>query len=178
MSWQDKVAGGSPRANTPWPLPGQYLVDIEVVKYISGFKGESFVIEQKVVESNVVDRPKGLVMADVYNFKHDAAQDDVLTFLMQALGNVDKDKITKQVIDAVVAEGNPLRNTRLKVMAYNKKTKAGKDFTVVKYEFVAKAAQVGEQSDIGLAAFNASIAAAPTTEAPPAAVPVDDDIPF
>jgi hypothetical protein len=133
-------------------LPGDYVVDIQAIKFFTNRKGQdTFVIEAKVVESTNEKREPGCVPSQVIVFR-----EDILSTIM---GNIKQfvgalleikdpdayeempdlripgdtveaatDRFWEQAIESLVSDAQPAKNMRIHLNVTNIKTKAEKDF--------------------------------------------------
>lgn len=114
--------------------PGVFLAEIQKVKQGETRKKEGFfVVEMKVLESSSLkEHPIGTPMSWMVMMKHDAALGNIKHFLNVA-GEIPLEEITKQDGEDAVSEANPFGGLKIRVVAVNIKTRAGKDFTKVTF---------------------------------------------
>lgn len=153
----DNLDKASVFENSKYFQPGRYIVEIKACKFISGYKGNSFVIES-VVKAAISDAPEapkvGELAAQVWNAdgdKRDIARNTWLGFLCAAYGVKHTDYSGddwKRISEAVIEE-NKLAGTLLLVEVFMKKTRSGGDFTQHAWRGVPTAEQL---SEFGLAA--------------------------
>lgn len=126
---ENVVASGK----TPYVEPGMYKVRVEACKNVDGHRGNFFIVEMEVLESSNPERMPGSIMS--WSVKLDKA------YLATALGDV-KAFVQAATMDASVSEDdileacspeNPLKGSILRINAFNTKTKAGKDYTKLRW---------------------------------------------
>lgn len=111
--------------------PGVFKARILAVKALKDRKGVgTFVVECELLESSEEALPVGTIASWVVKLDKEPALGNIKAFAAAASGVTAKD-VTAKAIELIVSEGNPLRDTVLKVSAQNIKTKAGGDFTKV-----------------------------------------------
>lgn len=119
--------------------PGLYIVQINAVKYIdSGYKGDAFVIEAKVLASKKTKENEplapGATAAQVWRAsgdKKEIARGTWIGFLCAVFGikQVDWDDARWKKVSADVIDNNALKGTELGLEVFTTTTKAGGDFT-------------------------------------------------
>jgi len=137
MSIFDNLDQATVFENSVYFQPGTYIVEINACKFVQGYKGESFVIESKVlgVNSDESDAPKvGQIAAQVWNASGDKREIARATWLgfLCAVFQVKKEDYNGEQwknISAEVIDDNKLKGMKLFVSVFMKKTKAGGDFT-------------------------------------------------
>jgi hypothetical protein len=138
----DNLDQASVFENSKWFQPGRYIVEIQQCKFISsGFHGDSFVIEAKVlgVISTHPDAPQpGELCAQVWNAsgeKRDIARGTWLGFLCAIYGAKPADYSGEQwkAISAAVIDDNKLKGQWVYLEVFMKKTQKGNDFTQHKW---------------------------------------------
>lgn len=146
--------------------PGLYLVDIQRVKQAkTRMNRPFFVAEMKIVEaSDVKEFPVGTDASWMVMLDHDAALGNIKHFISVASGTK-LDEITEQDAEDAVSEQNPLAGIRLRVMAVNVKTRAGKDFTRVKFMSASTSAAEAAAAHAKDVAAAAAAAGAPAPAA-------------
>jgi hypothetical protein len=129
----------------PYPLPGKYAVDIARCKEGKNRKGvDFFVAELLIVESNNPERKPGTHMDYYVGLDKDPALGNIADFMRVGLSAFAMQKhntpiepkdvqLDKATADKVTGEENMLIGVRINAEAYNKPTKAGNDFTRVKW---------------------------------------------
>ncbi len=150
MSWEDQIATSDAQGSrSPWIQQGVYVADIYALKQIKDRKEKTRVfVDLLIQESTNPEFPKGMVVTDGYNITdHDPAPGAVNALLLTLTS---KEKLTPAEVKEAFSDENPLRGFRVKVRAFNKKTKSGGDFVRTEYERVATARQVAENPRIGL----------------------------
>jgi hypothetical protein len=111
--------------------PGVYKARILAVKALKDRKGVgTFVVECELLESSEPMLPAGTIASWVVKLDKEPALGNIKSFAAAANGVQPKD-VTAKAIELIVSEGNPLKDTILKVSAQNIKTKSGSDFTKV-----------------------------------------------
>lgn len=127
--------------------PGLYVAKINRVKLGETRKKEDFfVVECEIVESDSDERKPGSTVSWMVMFKHDAALGNIADFIRAGLWayavqneqepaaeDFNDIEIDEESADEVTSEDNPFAGLLMKVEATNIKTRAGKDFTVVKW---------------------------------------------
>lgn len=115
-------------------LPGKYLAQVSAIKEVNSIGGDDFmVIELDIFESNNDERKPGDSMSQMYNFRHLSTAGNVRGMLMAMFQTEEKEDIDGEVAKEVLHEEQPLRGLVMKLDAFNKPTRAGNDFTVVKW---------------------------------------------
>lgn len=116
--------------------PGLHYAEIQKCKSDKTRGGRPFfVVEMKVLESSTPDKfPVGtnfswMVMLDK---NKESALGNIKHFISVA-GSLPEKEVTEKDADEAVAEANPLMGVKLRLSAVNQKTKAGGDFTKVKF---------------------------------------------
>jgi len=114
--------------------PGLYLAEIARVKQAKTRNGRPFfVVELKVLESsNIKEHPVATDMSWMVMLDQDAALGNIKHFLSVA-GEIPLGEVKESDAEEAVAEDNPLGGVKVRLMAVNIKTKAGKDFTKVRF---------------------------------------------
>jgi hypothetical protein len=133
------LSKATPFTQSKYFQPGSYVVEIQAVKYNEGgYRGDSFVIETKVLASKHTedsDAPKpGDIAAHVWRAdgeKRDIARNTWMAFLEAIFGVKTADKTDEEwsAISAQVIDDNALKGEPVLLEVFNKKTKAGGDFT-------------------------------------------------
>ena len=148
MGWADKVAGSDVTGGGVYFKNGNYpvlFIDKAIMKESRKGK-ELFIVEFKILVSEVEERPAGGSVSQVYNMTdHDAAPGNVKGFIGAAQNDSDfadaklenmTDKEKKAFIEAiqmVVSDDNPLHGRLVRAEANTILTEAGNDFTLVKF---------------------------------------------
>lgn len=119
---------------------GVYRLQIEAVKAIlTRQKKQAFVVEVKVLESNNPERAAGSLCTYMVTMDKEPALGNVKQFLETIMKpeQLDFSKLSEEQCDAVCegvcAEKNPLRGRIVRASCVDIKTKAGRDFTKVKF---------------------------------------------
>jgi hypothetical protein len=122
-------------------LPGIYKVRIlKCITLKSRKREDLFIVECEVIESDVPERKPGSKASWIVNFKQDAALGNIKGFIAAATG-IDpgdtarvNEEVTLDVCEYAVSDENPLAGSVLGLVAVNKKTRAGTDFTLHMWE--------------------------------------------
>lgn len=124
--------------NSAFFQKGKYLVEILACKFIQGYKGDSFVIETKVVQVNS-DHPEapqpGSIAAQVWNATGDKREIARSTWLgfMCAVFDKKKDDLPGEKwkeLSAKVIDENALKGKQMALDVFIKKVQStGNDFT-------------------------------------------------
>ncbi len=140
--------------------PGVYpKLWIEALKMIktSTDGHDMFVAEIHILESNVPERPKGSEVSWVANLtKHKSAAGNVKQFLCDIAGLESVDDIDAAGARLAVSSDNPFNGTVVMASATNVKTRAGGDFTQVKFTRLdddAQEAAIALHTELGFSAF-------------------------
>jgi hypothetical protein len=120
--------------------PGLYVVEVSKVKEgrmrapkNTGF----FVAEMKVLETSEPKlHPVGSTMAWMATADKDAFLGNVKHFV-SAAGNMGLEEVDVEMMKMAVSEENPLAGIVMRAEAVNVKTKADKDFTRVRFTWIA-----------------------------------------
>lgn len=127
----DGIEGARVSEGGVYLKPGVFKARIMAVKALKDRKGVgTFVVECELIESSNDDLPKGTIASWVVKLDKEPALGNIKAFAAAATG-VSAKEVTAKAIELIVSEGNPLRDTVLKISAQNIKTKAGSDFTKV-----------------------------------------------
>ncbi len=114
-------------------LPGVYQFRVDACKHIKIRSGaEAFVVELTVLESNNPERAVGSQCSWMVTLDKEPALGNVKQFVTAATEFPDS-AINEEAILLIVGEKNPLKGTILRCSANVIKTKAGRDFTKVKW---------------------------------------------
>jgi len=141
--------------------PGNYLLQILAVKEQASQVGSRkfFIAEMKVIEATKTDptiEPNGVGtepswLVELPGKYPDLALGNIKNFLMAAYGfqaeaegeeAPDEDDIDEDAADAAVTEDNPLMGVFVNAQAFQKKTKAGGDFTRINFTTPPNAAEL------------------------------------
>jgi hypothetical protein len=139
-----RISEAKPSQGGVYWLPGQYLVQLDMVKTITSRKGEDcFIVEGDNLESTNEERPAGSHCSQVIPMSQDSAPGNIKLFLAAAL-NVQEHEVTEEGAEACVTSDNPLHGRLVRLEVVNIKTRAGNDFSKhnwrpVTDEFQAKA---------------------------------------
>jgi dihydroxyacetone kinase len=120
--------------------PGIYTVDILSCTQIRTRKKEdAFLVETEVVESDSAEIKKGMRPAWMVMIRDDtSALGNIKQFIATALESTE-DEVTEEVAEFVTSAKQPLKGTRMKVIAANVPTRAGGTFTKIEWEKVSTA---------------------------------------
>jgi hypothetical protein len=120
--------------------PGVFTVDILSCSQIKTRKKEdAFVVETEVVESDSTEIKKGMRPSWMVMLREDtSALGNIKAFLAVALESTE-DEVTEEVGEFVISAKQPLKGTRMKVIAANVPTRAGGTFTKIEWEKVSTA---------------------------------------
>lgn len=128
-------------------LPGKYLVKVlKCITLKSRKREDLFIVECEVVESDVPERKPGSKASWIVNFKQDAALGNIKGFIAAANGidpgdeSAVNEQVNLEICEYVVSDENPLAGTLVGLVAVNKKTRAGSDFTLHMWEPTQEAA--------------------------------------
>jgi len=145
------LAGVKTNSKGVWFLDGDYVVDIEKIKFFNSRSGDdTFVIEAKIVESTNPERVPGTVCTYMITFKKefmDTCLGDLKHVSGQILGFADPDayhetprpgetqeeadeRFWDEAVEALVSDDQPAREMRMRlnVVSVPKKTKPGEMF--------------------------------------------------
>lgn len=137
--------------NSAFFQPGSFIVEITNCKFIQGYKGDSFVIESRVLaaQSEHKDAPAvGQLAAQVWNAtgkKRDIARSTWLGFLCAVIDKKKDDLSGEQWRDlsGKVIDDNALKGTKMALDVFTKKMQStGNDFTHHKWIGVPTAEQL------------------------------------
>ena len=123
--------------------PGAYLVDLDVVKFVTADTGvEFFAVEAQVLKSNNQEIQVGSVRSWSVSGAWKGSERDVKAFLCAASG-VDADAdMSSEDVEALTGKEQPLHGTLMQLECVNRpSTKTGKDFTKHNWEGVNGAIQ-------------------------------------
>lgn len=142
-------------------LPGNYVVDLEAVKFMRSRKGvEMFIIETCVVESDVAERGPGSRPSQVIAIKEEilaTCMGNIKHFAATVLGiegdpdayvpddGTSVEDFWDEALEYIISAYNPLKGMRLRLNCTNIKTREGRDFT--KHLWGPVVAQPGELSE-------------------------------
>lgn len=160
MGWADRVAESDPTKGGVYFKDGVYpLLYIEKVHLKQSRKGKDlYIVELKILSSNVEDRPEGSEVSQVYNLSdHDAAPGNVKAFIGAAMGdeafaNADIEKMTLEerkefiaAIEETTSASNPLHGRLVRAEARTIETKAKTPFTLVTFGIIPEEVQAKAQ---------------------------------
>lgn len=116
--------------------PGKYELECRANKTGKTREGREFIVfEFTIISSTNPNRPAGtsvsqMIMLDKYL---ETALGNIKGYVA-ALFNMPEQDVDEAGVEALVAADNPGAGIKVKAIASNTKTKAGKDFTKVQYE--------------------------------------------
>jgi hypothetical protein len=132
-NWMSKVKGSRSSEGGIYVEPGAYVCEVTKVKAGQTRAGvDNFIVELLIQESNNPNRKPGTLMDWYVDLSKEPALGNVKHFVMVAT-SCTEEEISEEVITMICSEANPLKGTVLRVAASNIKTKAGRDFTKVKF---------------------------------------------
>jgi hypothetical protein len=128
--------------------PGVFLASVLCCRARDGHKGEAFIVEFKIHESSNKENPAETEASWVRKFgnkeQSEMSQRAIIAFVTAALGyEVTEDNVTKvkgsfrKLIERITGEENMLAGKMVRIEATAIKTKAGGDFTLLKFSPVA-----------------------------------------
>jgi hypothetical protein len=114
-------------------LPGRYRFKVLGCKHITTRKKqEAFVVELEVMESTNVERPVGSLCSWMVTLDKEPALGNIKAFICVAVPCAEE-QVNEQAVHLIIGEGQPLKNRIVRAVATNITTKAGRDFTKVKW---------------------------------------------
>lgn len=129
--------------NAPYLAPGQYELSIVALKLVDSTKKRGqqfFVAEFRVVTSSNEDFKSGDLVSWMVDMDHgDTALSNCKAFACAVL-DCEEDDVVAATLDKLVSVEQPAADVRVKANAFTIKTKAGNDFTKVRWDSVAGAA--------------------------------------
>lgn len=121
-----------------YALPGSYpKVRIDGVKQIETQDGKAVVIEYSILESNVPECPASNGYSNVMKAKHKSFYSNMRTAFAEITG-AEFDAITPDVCRGITAPAQPLAGAMCALTAFNVPTKAGGNFTKLKFRKLAE----------------------------------------
>lgn len=129
----------------PYFLEGNYVVRIVKVLGIKNRNGRPFfIVNGEVLQSNVPERPPGMICAQVVPMDKDTSQPTVKRFVCAALGldpnnKANNAQITGEVCNEAISESQPLADSIVKLACTNTITQKGQNFTVHNWEPMTEA---------------------------------------
>lgn len=118
---------------------GEYLVTVNSIKFLDGYKARFFIVECLVDESDNPNCVAGRSYSYVINLdRKETGPGNVKAFLAQALGeDPENEEINWGALaQKACSEENPMGGLQLKLSAFERKTKEGGTYTVHKFERV------------------------------------------
>lgn len=142
MGYFDKVEQTRSSKGGVFITPGRYVLDVNAIKIVENHEGRDFcAVELIVVESNVADRPPGLVVSWVQEMKNSMFLPNFKSFLM-ALFNRSEEDIDKELCEMVSDERQAAAGWRVACEAVSTLTKKEKKpFTKLNWTSVEQPAQ-------------------------------------
>lgn len=120
-------------------LAGLYKVEVEKVFTLRSRKGDDlFIVECKILESNVAARAVGSKASWVVSLSQDSALGNIKGFCLAASGDPET-VIDEAAVEFAVSSVNPLAGTVLDLQCTDILTRAGKPFTLHKWITTATA---------------------------------------
>lgn len=131
--------GGIEKAETSkggvYLLPGNYLLGLRAAKAgRSRNNVDFFVAELEILASDNEERKVGSKVSWMSMKNNDAFLGNVKAFAAAAFG-IPEEKVTEKKIEELISDDQPREGTQIKAQAQNVKTRAGKDFTKVFWEY-------------------------------------------
>jgi len=112
---------------------GVFALEIQAVKYLRTRTGkDAFVAEFKIEESSNTELPVGGLVSWMVTLDKEPALGNIKQFLSSAIP-CDEGSIDESVVEYAIGKDNPMAGRKVRASAINIKTKAGRDFTKVKY---------------------------------------------
>jgi len=93
---------------------------------------DAFIAEFKVLDSTNPERLPGSVCSWMVTLDKEPALGNIKQFISEVMG-CDMAQVNEQIAERVVASDNPLKSKIVRACAVDIKTKAGRDFTKVKF---------------------------------------------
>lgn len=132
-NWMDTIGEARLSEGGIYVEPGAYVVEILKCKAGSGRKGDFFVVECLIHESNNPARPVGSTMDWFVDMRHEPSPGNIVAFVMAAM-KCEKTEVTKEAVLIVTSERQPLKGLKMRMTAANIVTKEKKqNFTKVKW---------------------------------------------
>lgn len=137
MSDFSGIENATSTARLPAIRPGLYTMEVLSFKIVnSRAKGKMFIGEFKVLEAAGANSNEvGTTCSQVIKMSLDSALGNIKSVAAAVSGEPEKN-ITAQMCDALVSDKNPAKGVKVKAEASLTKTKAGNDFTLVKWSAV------------------------------------------
>ncbi len=133
------VENASSNSKLPYLSPGQYVLQVDGIKQVSGRggKGPFFIAEFTVLDAKGNGANEvGSRASHVTNMALESALGNVKGFVSALIAKPEK-AVTKQICDELLTEAQPARGSKVKADAFMTKTRAMKDFTKITYSPVA-----------------------------------------
>lgn len=114
--------------------PGVYVLEAQAFKLVnSRAKGKMFISEWKVIEASGSEANEvGTSASQVIKMSLDSALGNIKAIVAAVSGESEKN-ITSAMCDAIVSEKNPAKGVKVRAEATLTKTRAGTDFTLIKW---------------------------------------------
>lgn len=131
-----KVAGARPTEGGRYFAPGEYVVRLQAIKHIqTRMQKDAFVVETRIVESNVDKLPAKSECSWMVTMDKDAAPGNIVGFVVAATGCT-PEEVDEAGVLALVGKDQPLAGHFMRISAFNKPTRDGKPFTRVKWQML------------------------------------------
>lgn len=137
MSDFSGIENAQSTARLPSIRPGLYTMEVQAFKLVnSRAKGKMFIGEFRVIEaSGAGANEPGTTCSQVVKMSLDSALGNIKSIASAVSGEPEK-AITAQMCDALVSDKNPAKGVKVRAEASLTKTKAGNDFTLIKWSAV------------------------------------------
>ena len=126
--------------NAPYLAPGQYELAIASMLLVESSKKkgqEFFVVEFNVVTSNNPNAAPGSLVAWLVDMGHGDTALSNCTAFASAVLDCDEEDVNEEAMNRLVGPDQPATGIHVKANAFTIKTKAGSDFTKVRWDPVA-----------------------------------------
>ena len=124
-------------------LPGLYLLKVAAIRLVASTKDEGryfFVVEFVVLQSTNADRPEGMTVTWMVDMsKPKTALSNVQAFLRGISPTASKSMLTPSLIEKLCDEAQPAKGNNIKAEAFIIQTRAGNDFTKIRWTAFAEA---------------------------------------
>jgi hypothetical protein len=151
MGIYGEIAGAKYSEGGIYVLPGIYRFKVLACKHITTrTRKEAFVVELEVLESNNTERIVGSLCSWMVTLDKEPALGNIKQFIC-TVAKCPEDAVNEQAVLIIVDEKrNPFKGKTVRAVATNITTKAGRDFTKVKWL----------EDEVGAAGANAEAAGA------------------
>ena len=136
----DDIENAEAGSNLPKIVPGEYQLQVEALKFIKSKKGKgTFAIGEFSVISSAGEgaNPTGSRIAHMIKMALPSSKGNVKSLIAAVSGEGEKN-VTSTLAKEAFSDDQPCKGQVVKASAFNITTGAGKPFTVVKYETLAK----------------------------------------